>query len=97
MSKKQNVIDEIAIIKDSFLKDLSGEEKKEIEIYFENMILEFSPMLEIFEKMSIDKNVTINITKSVKEEIEEQKWLEKLSKPLYDQQRIQDLMKTQTE
>jgi hypothetical protein len=97
MSKKQSIIDEIAIIKDSFLKDLSSEEKKEMEIYFESMILEFSPMLEIFEKMSIDKNITINITKSVKEEIEEQKWLEKLSKTFYDQERIQDLMKTQTE
>lgn len=84
MSKKQKIIDNLVEQKHKLTKNLSDEEKKEADIYFEETIKEISPILEKLENLLSDKTLLNNAAKSFKTEIEEQEWLEKLSKTFYD-------------
>ena len=92
---KNKVIDQIVFEKRSLTADLSEDEKKEIDIYFEQLLNELSPSLNIFDKISSDQEVLSGITEAFKQEIKEQQWLEKLSKTFYDQEDIQAQMKIQ--
>ena len=94
---KNKVIDQIVFEKRSLTADLSEDEKKEIDIYFEQLLNELSPALNIFDKISSDQEVLSGITEAFKQEIKEQQWLEKLSKTFYDQEDIQAQMKTKQE
>lgn len=94
---KNKVIDQIVFEKRNLTADLSEDEKKEIDIYFEQLLNELSPALNIFDKISSDQEVLNGITEAFKQEIKEQQWLEKLSKTFYDQEDIQAQMKTKQE
>ena len=94
---KNKVIDQIVFEKRSLTADLSEDEKKEIDIYFEQLLNELSPALNVFDKISSDQEVLSGITEAFKQEIKEQQWLEKLSKTFYDQEDIQAQMKTKQE
>jgi hypothetical protein len=80
---KNKVIDQIVFEKRSLTADLSEDEKKEIDIYFEQLLNELSPSLNIFDKISSDQEVLSGITEAFKQEIKEQQWLEKLSTTFY--------------
>jgi uncharacterized protein (DUF2384 family) len=97
IKNKNEIIDKIVFEKRNLTNDLSQEEKKEIDIYFEELLKELSPALDIFDMMSTDETVLENITDAFKQEIKEQQWLEKLSKTFYDQEDIQALIKTRLE
>lgn len=92
---KNKVIDQIVFEKRSLTADLSEDEKKEIDIYFEQLLNELSPALNIFDKISSDQEVLSGITEAFKQEIKEQQWLEKLSTTFYHQEDIQAQMKIQ--
>lgn len=94
---KEKIIDEIVNQKKILTKNLSEDEKKEIDIYLEELLKEIEPAMSIFNKFSTNEEFKKNITECFKSEIEEQKWLEKLSKTFYDQAGIHDQMKTQKE
>lgn len=94
---KNKVIDQIVFEKRNLTADLNEDEKKEIDIYFEQLLNELSPALNIFDKISSDQEVLSGITEAFKQEIKEQKWLEKLSKTFYDQEDIQAQMKMKQE
>ena len=94
---KNKVIDQIVFEKRSLTADLSEDEKKEIDIYFEQLLNELSPALNIFDKISSDQEVLSGITEAFKQEIKEQQWLEKLSTTFYHQEDIQAQMKIQQE
>jgi hypothetical protein len=94
---KNKVIDQIVFEKRNLTADLSEDEKKEIDIYFEQLLNELSPALNIFDKISSDQEVLNGITEAFKQEIKEQQWLEKLSKTFYDQEDIQAQMKMKQE
>lgn len=94
---KEKIIDEIVNQKNILTKNLSEDEKKEIDIYLEELLQELSPAMKIFKNLKTNEEFRKNVTESFKSEIEEQKWLEKLSKTFYDQVSIQDQMKTQKE
>ena len=89
IKSKNDVIDKIVLEKRNLTSNLSQDEKKEIDIYFEELLKELSPTLDIFDKISSDETVLQNITEAFKQEIKEQQWLEKLSKTFYDQEDIQ--------
>ena len=97
MKSKDDVIDEIVFQKNKLLENLNPDERKEIDIYLDQLLKELAPALNIFDKMSSNKEVRKNISNAFKSEIEEQKWLEKLSKTFYDQAGMQDPTKTQKE
>lgn len=97
IKSKNDVIDKIVLEKRNLTSNLSQDEKKEIDIYFEELLKELSPTLDIFDKISSDETVLQNITEAFKQEIKEQQWLEKLSKTFYDQEDIQDQTKMKQE
>lgn len=97
MKSKDDVIDEIVFQKNKLLENLNPDERKEIDIYLDQLLKELAPALNIFDKMSSNREVRKNISNAFKSEIEEQKWLEKLSKTFYDQAGMQDPTKTQKE
>ena len=94
---KEKIIDEIVNQKNILTKNLSEDEKKEIDIYLEELLQDLSPAMKIFKNLKTNEEFRKSVTESFKSEIEEQKWLEKLSKTFYDQVSIQDQMKTQKE
>jgi len=97
LKNKSQMIDEIVFVKNEMSKNLKEEELKEIDSYFDDLIVEFDPILEMFDKISSNQNFLENIKLAIKDHAKEEKWLEKLSKTFYDQKDIQDLMKTQKE
>lgn len=90
---KQDVIDEMILNKNTFVENISEDEKKEIDMYFDELIQEFGPMLDIFDKIFTDKKVLKNITTSIKNEIREEKWLEKMSDVVMSRQDVQEALK----
>ena len=97
MKSKDDVIDEIVFQKNKLTENLGQDEKKEIDIYLDQLLKELEPALNIFKKLSSNKEAKKNISDAFKSEIEEQKWLEKLSKTFYDQASIQYQKKIQKE
>lgn len=97
MKSKSTVIDEIVLQKNKLIENLNLDERKEIDIYLDQLLKELEPALNIFDKMSSNEEARKNIADAFKSEIEEQKWLEKLSKTFYDQAGIQDPTKIQKE
>lgn len=97
IQNKNNIIDKMVFEKRKLTNDLAPDEKKEIDIYFEELLKELSPALDIFDKISTDERALKSITEAFKQEIKEQQWLEKLSKTFYDQEDIQEQMKTKLE
>jgi len=97
MTTKSDIIDRLVSQKNGLSEGLSPDEKKEIDIYFEELLTELAPTLEFFNKLSSNETMMKNITDAFKQEIKEQKWLEKLSKTFYDQEDIQALIKTRPE
>ena len=94
---KEKIIDEIVNQKNILTKNLSEDEKKEIDIYLEELLQDLSPAMKIFKNLKTNEEFRKSVTESFKSEIEEQKWLERLSKTFYNQVSIQDQMKTQKE
>ena len=99
MKNTQTVVDEIVGAKNELLEgieELTKDEKKDLDIYFDDLLKEFKPMLSIFDKLSSDEKTLKNLTGAIKEHAKEEKWLEKLSKTFYDQEIIQDLLQNPT-
>jgi hypothetical protein len=92
MTTKNDIIDRLVLQKNSLIENLSQDEIKDVDIYFEELLTELSPSLDFFNKLSSDEKLMKNITDAFKQEIKEQKWLEKLSKTFYDQEDIQQLV-----
>jgi len=84
------IIDEIVFQKNILAENLSEDEKKEINIYLEELFKELSPVMEVFNHLENSEEFKKSVASSFKSEIKEQKWLEKLSKTFYDQAGIQD-------
>jgi|GEM_PF-5489068 len=94
---KNSFVDEIVIQKNIIVKNLTEDEKKEVDIYLDEILKEMSDGIKFLEKLRLNDEKRKNIADAFKSEIEEQKWLEKLSKTFYDRADTQDLMKTQKE
>ena len=84
MSKKQKIIDELSFEKSKFTANMTDKEKKEADIYFEEVIEEILPVLENLEKITGNKKLLDNFSETFKSEIKEQQWLEKLSKTFFE-------------
>ena len=84
MSKKQKIIDELSFEKSKFTANMTDKEKKEADIYFEEVIEEILPVLENLEKITGNKKLLDNFSETFKSEIKEQRWLEKLSKTFFE-------------
>ncbi len=82
MSIKSKILDELVTEKNKITSKMPGEEKKSADIYFEQVVQELNPVLEALDTLSSDKGVQDGISKAFKQEIKEQKWLEKLSEVL---------------
>ena len=94
MSKnKQQVIDELVLSKKALLKGLSKQETQVLDTYFEDLLEEFSPILEIFDKINTDERVLKSITSGIKQYIQEENLLEKMSDVLNRQEDIQKAIK----
>jgi len=94
---KNSFVDEIVIQKNIIVKNLTEDEKKEVDIYLDEILKEISDGIKLLEKLRLNDEKRKNIAGAFKSEIEEQKWLEKLSKTFYDQVDIQGQMKIQKE
>lgn len=84
MIKKQKILDIISREKNKLIENLSDEEKKEADTYFEETVNEILPVLENLDKLLSDKKRLNIAAEAFKSEIKEQEWLEKLSKTFYD-------------
>lgn len=94
MSKnKQQVIDELVLSKKSLLEGLSKQDTQILDEYFEDLLEEFSPMLEVFDKINTDEQVLKSITAGIKQYIQEENLLEKMSDVLNRQEDIQKAIK----
>ena len=94
---KNSFVDEIVIQKNIIVKNLTEDEKKEVDIYLDEILKEISDGIKLLEKLRLNDEKRKNIADAFKSEIEEQKWLEKLSKTFYDRADIQDPTKIQKE
>jgi len=94
---KNSFVDEIVIQKNIIVKNLTEDEKKEVDIYLDEILKEISDGIKLLEKLRLNDEKRKNIAGAFKSEIEEQKWLEKLSKTFYDRANIQDPTKIQKE
>jgi len=94
---KNNLVDLLVFEKNSLIQSLNDDEKKEIDIYFEDLIKELQPAIQVLDKLSTKEDFLENVKEAFKEEIKEEKWLEKLSKTFYDLEHIQKQSQTQTE
>ena len=97
MSAKKQFLDEIGEDIVELVDGLSSEQKKEVDIYFSQLMKEISPALDALDTISKDSKVMTEVKNALKEEIKEQEWLEKLSKTFYHPQNIPDPAKTQKE
>ena len=97
MPGKDKLIDEIVLQKNSLVEGLTEDEKKEVDIYLEALLKEMSSAFYVADKLHNDKEKRKNIANVFKSEIEEQKWLEKLSKTFYDQEITLETKKIQKE
>jgi len=79
LKKSRDVVDEIVFAKNQLTEGLSSDEKKEVDMYFEEIIKEFEPMIEIFDKILSEEKILQNITNIIKEHASEEKWSEKMS------------------
>lgn len=94
MSKnKQQVIDELVLSKKSLLEGLSKQDTQILDEYFEDLLEEFSPILEVFDKINTDERVLKSITTGIKQYIQEENLLEKMSDVLNRQEDIQKAIK----
>lgn len=94
MSKnKQQVIDELILSKKALLEGLSKQDTQILDEYFEDLLEEFSPMLEVFDKINTDERVLKSITSGIKQYIQEENLLEKMSDVLNRQEDIQKAIK----
>ena len=84
MIQKQKILDIISREKNKLIENLSDEEKKEADTYFEETVNEILPVLENLDKLLSDKKRLNSAAEAFKSEIKEQEWLEKLSKTFYD-------------
>jgi hypothetical protein len=94
---KDKLIDDIVNQKNILTKNLTENEKKEVDIYLEEILKELTPAIKILDHLYFDEMKRKNITNAFKTQIEEQRWLEKLSKTFYDQIPMEDLTKIQKE
>jgi L-arabinose isomerase len=94
---KNSFVDEIVVQKNIIVENLTEDEKKEVDIYLDEILKEMSDSIKFLEKLRLNDEKRKNIAGAFKSEIEEQKWLEKLSKTFYDRADIQDPTKTQKE
>ena len=89
MSNKQKILDSIVVEKNKLVSKMSPQEKKDADMYFEEVIQELMPTLNALEVLSKNEKVKDKISNSFKEEVKEQKWLEKLSEVFYLLERSQ--------
>ena len=78
MKHKQKITDSVFKYYESLCEGLTDEEKKELDIYFEEAILEMTPLLESIENILGNKKNRKKFTKAFKQEIMDKKWHEKL-------------------
>ena len=95
MSKRQDILDDLVAEASSLTNDLSDSQKKEVDIYFEQLVKEIGPALDAIDKISKDPEVMSSVKNAFTKEIKEQKWLEKLSKTFWDLENTTDPTKTQ--
>ena len=69
MKNTQAVIDKIVGAKNELIEgieELTEDEKKDLDIYFDDLLKEFEPMLSIFDKLSSDEKNLKNLTGAIK-------------------------------
>ena len=84
MSKKQKILDELSVEKNKITERMSAKEKKEADIYFEEVVKELTPFLENLDKIIKDEKLLNALSSAFKKEIKDQKWHEKLSETFYN-------------
>ena len=88
---KKSIVDKLVFEKNAITSNHNSDEKKEIDIYFEELIKELRPAINVLEKISTNESLLENVKNTFKEEIKEEKWLERLSKTFYNQVSTKDL------